>query len=63
MQGQQPAGGVGAGPARAALAWGFCVTVACLVLAERFGELLPVLAAYAGAVWVFGLSPASTRRP
>ncbi len=59
----ESAGGAGADPARTALAWGFCATVTFLVLAERFGELLPVLAAFAGAAWVFTLRSASVRRP
>ena len=47
---QRP-GGSGSG----GLAWGFCLTVAVLVLAEQYGDALLAIAAFAGAAWVVRL--------
>ena len=61
MEGQQPVERE-LGPARPLLLWASGVTVAWLVLTERFVDLVPAVAAFAGAAWVFGLERRSGRR-
>jgi hypothetical protein len=60
MEDRHPVGGEGSGPARSLVHWASGVTVAALVLADQLGEVLPALAAAAGAAWVLGLE---RRRP